>query len=106
MCGGTWNEENRLPSKIVFGGEFLLETDDVAITLQNHQDVAEIATYLRQNDLQQIISGNFWHITDEEGFMYKSEAGFAHTLGWSEYIPAFYENAHNNNYQVIFTADF
>lgn len=83
----------------------MLETDDVAITLKNHQYVAGIATYLRQNDLQQIISGSFWNITDE-GFMYKSEAGFARTLGWGEDIPAFYENAHNNNYQVIFTADF
>lgn len=64
LCGGTWDEDNRLPSNIVFGGEFLLETDDVAITLKNHQEVAEIAAYLRQNDLQKIISSNFRNITD------------------------------------------
>lgn len=66
----------------------MLETDDVAITLKNHQDVAEIAAYLRQNDLQKIISSSFWNITDE-CFLYKSEADFAHTLSWSEDIPAF-----------------
>ena len=39
-------------------------------------------------------------------FMYKNDDGLEHTLGWSEEILAFYENALKENCQVIFTVDF
>ena len=38
--------------------------------------------------------------------MYKDNDGLEHTLGWSEGILAFYENALKENCQVIFTVDF
>ena len=38
--------------------------------------------------------------------MYKNDDGLEHTLGWSEEILAFYENALKENCQVIFTVDF
>ena len=69
LGGGQWNEDNCIPTNIVFGGEVLVETDDEIITLKN-------------------------------------DDGLEHTLGWSEDILAFYENALKENCQVIFTVDF
>ncbi len=105
LGGGQWNEDNCLPTNIIFGGEILIETDDEIITLKNHQEVSDIVAYLRQNNLQEIIQKNFWSITDEE-FRYKDNDGLEHILGWSEDILAFYENALKENCQVIFTVDF
>lgn len=105
LGAGQWTEENRVPANIVFGGEFLLNTDDEVITLKNLQDVKDIVDFLHQNNLQEIIQKNFWNI-DDENFLYKDDDGLDHTLGWSEDIPAFYENAQNENCQVIFTVDF
>ena len=73
--------------------------------MKNHQEVSDIVEYLRQNNLQEIIEKNFWNI-DDENFMYKDNDGLEHTLGWSEGILAFYENALKENCQVIFTVDF
>ena len=105
LGGGKWNEENCLPTNIVFGGEYIVDEEDEVITLKNHLDVKNIVDFLRQNDLQEIIQKNFWNI-DDENFLYKDDDGLDHTLGWSEEIPAFYENALKENCQVIFTVDF
>lgn len=105
LGGGQWKEDNCVPANIVFGGEFLVDTDDEVITLKNHDDIEKIVTYLRQNNLQEIIQRNFFKITDEN-FRYKDGDGLDHTLGWSEDIASFYENALKENYQVIFTVDF
>lgn len=71
LGGGQWNEDNCIPTNIVFGGEVLVETDDEIITLKNHQDVRDIVEYLHQNKLQEIIQKNFWNI-DDENFMVKT----------------------------------
>lgn len=105
LGGGQWNEDNSVPTNIVFGGEILAETDDDIITLKNCHDVEEIVAYLRQNNLQEIIQKNFWNI-DDENFLYKNNDGLDYTLDWSEDILSFYENALKENYQVIFTVDF
>ena len=55
LGGGKWNEENSIPTNIVFGGEFLVETEDEIMTLKNHSEVKQIVAYLRQNNLQEII---------------------------------------------------
>ncbi len=102
---GKWKVENKIPTNIVFGGEFLVDEDDDVITLKNQQDIEEIVKYLRRNDLQELIRNNFWKIRDES-FRYKDDDGLEHTLGWSEEIRSFYENARKGNYQVIFTVDF
>lgn len=104
LGGGQWCEENSVPTNIIFGGEFLVETDDEIITLKNHDDVKKIVDYLRQNNLQDIIRKNFWNI-DEQDFMYRDDNGLNHVLGWSEDILSFYENALKENCQVIFTVD-
>jgi len=105
LGAGEWSEDNRVPTNIVYGGEILVETDGEIITLKNHRDVQEIVEYLRKNNLQEIIQKNFWKI-DDENFLYKDNDGLDHTLGWSEEILSFYENALHCNYQVIFTVDF
>lgn len=104
LGGGQWNENNSVPTNIVFGGEFLVDTEEEVITLKNDDDVKKIVEYLRQNDLQEIINQNFWKINDD--WAYKDNNGLEHTLGWSEDILPFYENALKENCQVIFTVDF
>ncbi len=101
LGGGKWNDENEIPTNIIFGGEFLVDEDDDVITLKTRSDIEEIVAYLHQNNLQELIKKNFWNIEDEN-FQYKDdndELDFA--LGWSEGILAFYENALKENYQVI-----
>lgn len=105
LGGGRWNEDNRVPTNIVFGGEILEESDDDIITLKSVNDVKEIVAYLRCNNLQEIIQKNFRNINDEN-FRYKDDDGLDHALGWSEDILPFYENALKENCQVIFTVDF
>ena len=34
LGGGVWSEENRLPGNVVFGGEFLVDTDEEVITMR------------------------------------------------------------------------
>ena len=104
LSGGQWNNENRVPTNIIFGGEFLVDNDDEVITLKSKSDVKEITDYLRRNDLREIINRNFWNIDDD--FRYKDNDGLEHTLDWSEDILPFYENALKENCQVIFTVDF
>lgn len=103
LGGGKWSEVNGVPTNIVFGGEFLVETEEEIITLKNGGDVKEIVEFLRKNDLREIIINNFWKIDDDFG--YKDDDGLDHTLGWSEDILPFYENALLENCQVIFTVD-
>lgn len=103
--GGKWNDENKIPTNIIFGGEYLVDEDDSVITLKNKSEVGEIVEYLKHNNLQELIKNNFWKI-DDENFRYKDDDGLEHTLGWSEEILSFYENALRGNYQVIFTVDF
>ena len=105
LGGGGWNEENNVPTNIVFGGEFLVDEDADVITLKNQQDIAKIVLFLHENNLQALIRNNFPKI-DGEKFPYKDADGLEHTLYWSGGILPFYENALKENYQVIFTVDF
>ena len=36
---GKWDDENKIPTNIVFGGEFLVDEDDDVITLKNQHDI-------------------------------------------------------------------
>ena len=105
LGGGAWNEDNCIPTNIVFGGEFLVDTEEEVLTLKTYEDVGKIVTFLRRNNLQELIRENFWKIEDEN-FIYQDEDGLEHTLGWSEDILSFYENAFQERYDVIFTVDF
>lgn len=105
LGGGKWREENRVPLNLVFSGEFLVETEDAEIiTLKSHEDVAALCKWLQSHSLETLIQENFPKITDPD-FPYGNADGLEHTLGWSEEIPAFYENANREHLQVIFTVD-
>lgn len=104
LGGGKWSEVNSVPTNIIFAGEYLVDTEEEVITLKNGDDVKNIVEYLRQNNLEEIINRNFWKI--DVDFQYKDNDGLEHTLGWSEGIFQFYENALKENLQVIFTVDF
>jgi hypothetical protein len=105
LGGGRWREENRVPLNIIFSGEFLVETEDAEIiTLKTHSDVDRICTWLQTHDLEAVIRENFPKITDPD-FPYKGADGLEHTLGWSEDLRTFYENAKQEHLSVIFTVD-
>lgn len=104
LGGGKWSEVNSVPTNIIFAGEYLVDTEEEVITLKNGDDVKNIVEYLRQSDLEEIINQNFWKI--DVDFQYKDNDGLEHTLGWSEGILPFYENALKENLQVIFTVAF
>ena len=104
LGGGNWDETDSVPTNVIFGGGFLVDTDDEAITLKTAEDVKNIVEYLQKNDLQEIIKQNFWNIDDV--FRYKNNDGLEHTLDWCHGILPFYENALKENLQVIFTVDF
>ncbi|WP_073348176.1 DUF1877 family protein [Bacteroides congonensis] len=105
LGGGVWNEENSVPTNIVFGGEFLVETDDEIITLKNYSDVVQIVTYLRQNNLHEIIRKNFPLIDEQEYTLPKNDDNLNYLLDWSRDILSFYENAQKERCSVIFTVD-
>lgn len=105
LGGGVWNEENSIPTNIVFGGEFLVETDDEIITLKNHSDVIQIVSYLHQNNLQEIVRKNCTLIDEQEYTLPKNDDTLNYLLGWSEDILSFYENTQKEGCSVIFTVD-
>ena len=105
LGGGAWKEENSIPTNIVFGGEFLVETEDEIITLKKHSDVIQIVDYLHQNDLKEIIRKNFHLIEEQEYSLPKNDDTLDYLLGWSGNIQSFYENALKEGCSVIFTVD-
>lgn len=86
LGGGEWNEENSVPANIVFGGEFLVETDDEIITLKTHSEVKQIVVYLHQNNLQEIIRKNFPLIDEQEYSLPKNDDTLNYLLGWLSLI--------------------
>ena len=101
----AWKEENSIPTNIIFGGEFLVETEDEIITLKNHSDVIQIVDYLHHNNLKDIIRTNFHLIEEQEYSLSKNDDTLDYLLGWSGEIQSFYENALKEGYSVIFTVD-
>ena len=42
LGGGKWSEVNSVPTNIIFGGEYLVDTEEEVITLKNGDDVKNI----------------------------------------------------------------
>ena len=105
LGGGEWDEENSVPTNIVFGGEFLVETEDEIITLKTHSEVKQIVVYLHRNNLQEIIRKNFPLINEQEYSLPENDDTLNYLLGWSGDIQSFYENAQKEGCSVIFTVD-
>lgn len=75
------------------------------MTLKNRSEVKQIVSYLRQNNLQEIIRNNFPLIDEQEYPLPKNDDTLNYLLGWSEDIQSFYENAQKEDCSVIFTVD-
>lgn len=103
--GGKWSEDNTVPLNIIFGGEFLVDTENEVITLKDPTAVKEIVAYLKKNDIQQIIKDNIYKIKKDEYSLPIDENSIDYLIGWSEDILSFYENAEKGNYYVIFSVD-
>lgn len=103
--GGKWREDNIVPLNIIFGGEFLVDTENEVITLKDPPTVKEIAAYLKEHNIRQIIEDNIHKIKKDEYSLPIDENSIDYLLGWSEDILTFYENAVKGNYYVIFSVD-
>lgn len=65
----------------------------------------QIVTYLRQNNLHEIIRKNFPLIDEQEYTLPKNDDNLNYLLDWSRDILSFYENAQKERCSVIFTVD-
>ena len=105
LGGGTWNEENKIPYNVVFGGELILDHNDYVISLKKPEVIKDIVAYLEANNLQEIIKNNFDKIPEEDFTLPKNEDCCDFLLGWSEGLLEFYKNALDKELNVIFTVD-
>ena len=102
---GTWNEENKVPYNVVFGGELILDHNDYVISLKKPEVIKDIVAYLETNNLQETIKNNFDKIPEEEYTLPKDEDNLTFLLDWSEGLLEFYKNALDKELNVIFTVD-
>jgi hypothetical protein len=102
---GAWNEENKVPYNVVFGGELILDHNDYVISLKKPEVIKDIVAYLEANNLQETIKNNFDKIPEEEYTLPKDEDNLTFLLDWSEGLLEFYKNALDKQLNVIFTVD-
>ena len=104
---GKWIEDTSTLSKIILGGEFLLDNEEDLITLKNHDDVKEIVNYFstNQDTLNEILENGFKNTKSEDLDLPKDENLLEYIKDWSMGLGAFYQNALDNNLNVIFTID-
>lgn len=104
---GKWIEDSSTLSKIIFSGEFLLDNEEDVITLKNHDDVKEIVNYLsaNQDNLNEILENGFRNTKSKDLDLPKDENLLEYIKDWSMGLGAFYQNALDNNLNVIFTVD-
>ena len=102
---GAWNEENKVPYNVVFGGELILDHNDYVISLKKSEVIKDIVAYLEANNLQETIKNNFDKIPEEEYTLPKDEDNLTFLLDWSEGLLEFYKNALDKQLNVIFTVD-
>ena len=102
---GMWNEENKVPYNVVFGGELILDHNDYVISLKKPEVIKDIVAYLEANNLQKTIKNNFDKIPEEDFTLPKNEDCCDFLLGWSEGLLEFYKNALDKELNVIFTVD-
>lgn len=103
LCGGEWCDENRIPANIVASGELLTGELEEVITLKDSKVVQEIAAFLQENSLQEIIEDNFASLDEVITGAPKDDEYLEFLLGLGEEIAAFYQDAAEENLQVIFT---
>ena len=102
---GTWNEENKVPYNVVFGGELILDHNDYVISLKKPEVIKDIVAYLEANNLQETIKNNFDKIPEEDFTLPKNENCCDFLLEWSKGLLEFYKNALEKQLNVIFIVD-
>lgn len=105
FCGGVWNEADSVPANIVYGGEFLVDTENEVMTLKRPAAVKEIAAYLRGHDWEAAVRENFSRLDGEAFCFSKTDDTLDYILGWGKGLLPFYENALKEGCSVIFTVD-
>lgn len=104
---GQWTEDSTVKSKKIFGGAFLLDSDEYAITLKTQEDIKEIVKYFGELDdeLENIIVNGFNNTKAEDLDLPKNDDLRDYLIGWSSDTVAFYKNALEKILNVIFTVD-
>lgn len=108
LGAGIWNEENKLPYNVIVGGEPLVYMGDDAgeiLTLKRLPQVEEIAGYLQQHNLSEIIQNNHDKINEEEYYFTVDEENLEFLLSSCGEIQKFYEHAAKEGCHVIFSVD-
>ncbi|MGF6906137.1 DUF1877 family protein [Fusobacterium sp. PH5-44] len=104
---GEWKEDKSTLSKVIFGGEFLLDDEEYVITLKKPDDVKEIVEYLTAHEkcFDNVIENGFKNTKDDDLDLPKDENLLEYMKDWSKGLLPFYKNAEIENLNVIFTTD-
>lgn len=105
LGAGRWHETKRTPFNIICGGEYLVNTDAELMSLKTHEDVKKIVSYLRRHNLAELLEQNFPEVAKKAEDLPASATDLEYLLEYSKDILPFYENALQENLQVIFTVD-
>ncbi len=105
LGAGRWHETKRTPFNIICGGEYLVNTDAELMSLKKPEDVKKIVSYLKQHDLAELVTLNFPEVAKMVDELPASATDLEYLLEYCKDILPFYENALQENLQVIFTVD-
>lgn len=105
LGAGRWHETKRTPFNIICGGEYLVNTDAELMSLKTHEDVKKIVSYLRRHNLAELLEQNFPEVAKKADELPASATDLEYLVEYSKDILPFYENALQENLQVIFTVD-
>ena len=105
LGAGRWHETKRTPFNIIYGGEYLVNTDAELMSLKKPEDVKKIVSYLKRHDLAELVTLNFPEVAKKADELPASATDLEYLLEYSKDILPFYENALQENLQVIFTVD-
>ena len=105
LGAGRWHETKRTPFNILCGGKYLVNTDAELMSLKKPEDVKKIVSYLKRHDLAELATLNFPEVAKKADELPASATDLEYLLEYSKDILPFYENALQENLQVIFTVD-
>ncbi len=105
LGAGRWHETKRTPFNILCGGKYLVNTDAELMSLKKPEDVKKIVSYLKRHDLAELVTLNFPEVAKKADELPASATDLEYLLEYSKDILPFYENALQENLQVIFTVD-
>ncbi len=105
LGAGRWHETKRTPFNILCGGKYLVNTDAELMSLKKPEDVKKIVSYLRRHNLAELLEQNFPEVAKKADELPASATDLEYLLEYCKDILPFYENALQENLQVIFTVD-